>query len=398
MASNILMPALTPTMEGGTISSWLVKEGDTIAPGDVIAEIETDKAVLELEAAEGGVIAKILATEGSEGIKVDAVIAILRQDGDSDTEMELLTKQIPVEQTAQTLPTASPAPTNTDDRIKASPAARHLARNEKIDLAQIDGSGPGNRILKSDVEAAAKTASPSQTSFMPLTDIPFEERPMSGMRKVIARRMQDSKQNVPHLYLAVDIEIDNLLRTRRVFNAACDGWKTTINDFIVRAVAMALREVPAVNVQFTPGKLICFHRADVAVAVAVDGGLVTPVVRGADIKSLLEISQETKRLVETARNGELLPEASQGGTFTVSNVGMYGIKNAQAVINPPQAAIITIGQGTERPVVRSGELTIATMLTATLSCDHRAIDGAASAEFLGTVKRLLEDPERLLDQ
>ena len=397
MASKILMPGLTPTMEEGTIASWLVKEGDAISPGDVIAEIETDKAVIELEAAEAGVIAKILVPEGSEDIKVDAVIALLRQEGNSDTHAEEAPAQVVPVPAAEVSSADSLAPKGPREKIKASPAARHLARNENIDLAEVQGSGPGNRILKGDVESAAKTTAASQPAFIPASDIPYEERPMTGMRKVIARRMQESKRNVPHLYLAIDIEIDSLLRTRRVFNAACEGWKTTINDFIVRAVAMALREVPSVNVQFTTDKLICFQRADVAVAVAVNGGLVTPVIRGADIKSLLEISREAKGLVEKARNGKLLPEDYQGGSFTVSNVGMYGIKNAQAVINPPQAAIIAIGQGTERAVVRNGELAIATVLTATLSCDHRVIDGATSSEFLAAVKRLLEDPEKLLN-
>ena len=434
MSIEIYMPALSPTMEKGTLAKWLVKEGDSVESGDILAEIETDKATMEYESIDDGTIAKILVPEGSEDVPVGEVIAILAEEGENaaDIKAPAATKPLatpapaaaeqaaivaPPPATAQPTPTPAPAPQvqaqSSDDRIKASPLAKRIAKQAGIDLTSVTGSGPHGRIVKRDVEGISTGAAPAAApaaavvkavvttevaAYGPHDDIPFEEKRLSGMRKVIAKRLSESKSTVPHFYLNIDCELDNLIAQRKELNAklAESGAKLSVNDFIIRAVALALRKVPAANVQFAGDKMYWYERADISVAVAVDGGLVTPVVRGADAKGLAEISANVKELATKARDGKLMPEDYAGGTFSISNLGMYGIKDFSAVINPPQGAILAVGAGEARPVVKDGALAVATVMTCTLSCDHRAIDGAVGAEFLAAFKGYIQDPLTML--
>ncbi len=410
MTIEILLPALTPTMEEATLSRWLVKEGDKVVSGDVLAEIETDKAVVELEAADEGVILQILVPEGTEELKVDSIIAVMGAEGERATTKSLdaieesqsfdrsISDSKPEIDTEMVVAMQS----DTKNQIFASPLARRSAAEAGIELAKIKGTGPNGRILEIDVIEFTENSGDSseQTPFFePAAEsveipsgVPMEEVPLSTMRKLIARRLQNSKQTVPHFHLTVDIELDQVLALQSKLNARPDTTRLTVNDFIIRAVALALRQVPEANVQYAGDKLIYFKRADISVAVSVDGGLVTPVIRGADQKGLDDISSEVRTLAEGARAGQLLPEAYQGGTFTVSNLGMHGIKQFDAVINAPQACILAVGQGEERAVVRSGQIMVANIMTVTLSCDHRAIDGVVGSKFLELFKRLIQDP------
>jgi pyruvate dehydrogenase E2 component (dihydrolipoamide acetyltransferase) len=451
MAVEIFMPALSPTMEAGTLAKWLVKEGDTVESGDVIAEIETDKATMEVEAIDEGVVAKIFIAEGSEGVKVGEIIAVLAEEGEDTADVTAGTlsagaspapatvnaeavNPAPVPESVSVLPaqatpvssqatsTAPSSNNSTDGRIKASPLAKRIAANEGLDIKAVAGSGPNGRIVKRDVEAAllaggasaaatsiatpsapaqanaAAPAAPVAHEYGPHDDIPYREEKLSGMRKTIARRLTESKTTVPHFYLTVECELDNLLAQRKDLNTklADSGVKLSVNDFIIRASALALKKVPAANVQFAGDKMYWYERADVSVAVAVEGGLVTPVVRGADAKGLAEISNDVKALAGKAKDGKLMPEDYAGGTFSISNLGMFGIKEFSAVINPPQGAILAVGAGEQRPVVKDGVLAVATVMSCTLSCDHRAIDGAVGAEFLKAFKGYIEDPMTML--
>jgi pyruvate dehydrogenase E2 component (dihydrolipoamide acetyltransferase) len=428
MSIEIFMPALSPTMEKGTLSKWLVKEGDTVESGDVMAEIETDKATMEYEAVDEGVIAKILVPEGTEDVAVGHIIAILAEDGEDIADIEAPKAAEPATapeptaepeskpaQTAAAPAAAAPAaPTASGDRVKASPLAKRIAKNEGLDIAAVAGTGPHGRIVKRDVEAAlesgtatapaaasapAATPAPAAaTEYGPHDDIPYREEKLSGMRKTIAKRLTESKTTVPHFYLTVECELDALLDQRKALNTklADSGVKLSVNDFIIRATALALKKVPAANVQYAGDKMYWYERADISVAVAVEGGLVTPVVRGADGKGLAEISADVKDLAGKARDGKLMPEEYAGGTISISNLGMYGIKEFSAVINPPQGAILAIGAGEQRPVVKDGALAVATVMSVTMSCDHRAIDGAVGAEFLKAFKGLIEDPLTML--
>lgn len=435
MAIDIFMPALSPTMETGTLAKWLVKEGDKVSAGQVLAEIETDKATMEYESADEGIVGKILVAEGTEEVAVGTKIAVLLEEGESADAIQADSAPAPKAeapkaeaapqpqaaapaaqpQAAPAAPAAAPA---AGDRIKASPLARRIASQKGIDLSAVKGSGPNGRIVKADVEsfqpgaaapaaaaapapAAAKApaAAPAAApSYAPPADVPFEEVKLSNMRKTIARRLQESKQTVPHFYLTVDCEIDALMKVRKELNSRLEkeGVKVSVNDFVIRAVALALKKVPAANVQFAGDKMYWFKRQDVSVAVAIDGGLITPVVKDAGSLGLAEISKQVAQLAEKARAGKLAPEEYQGGTFSVSNLGMYGIKQFEAVINPPQACILAVGAGEQRPVVKDGALAVATVMTVTLSCDHRAVDGAVGAEFLQAFKRLIEDPLLML--
>ncbi|NVJ99715.1 MAG: pyruvate dehydrogenase complex dihydrolipoamide acetyltransferase [Alphaproteobacteria bacterium] len=435
MAIEIFMPALSPTMEKGTLAKWLVKEGDTVESGDVIAEIETDKATMEVESIDDGTVAKILVEEGTDDVPVGKIIALLAEEGEDVSDVstpsdapkpestpapaaELASKEASAPVTA---PAAAPAPqpvADTGDRVKASPLAKRIAKQEGVDIASIEGTGPHGRVVKRDVEAAVKggvpTAAPAQSAaasapatveapvavpeYGPHDDIPFREERLSGMRKVIAKRLTESKTTVPHFYLTIECELDKLMAQRKELNAklADSGVKLSVNDFIIRATALALKKVPAANVQFAGDKMYWYERADISVAVAVEGGLVTPVVRGADQKGLAEISSDVKDLAGKAREGKLLPEEYAGGTISISNLGMYGIKEFSAVINPPQGAILAIGAGEQRPVVKDGALAVATVMSVTMSCDHRAIDGAVGAEFLAAFKGYIEDPITML--
>ncbi len=444
MAIEIFMPALSPTMEEGTLASWLVKEGDTVTSGDVIAEIETDKATMEVESIDDGTVAKILIEAGTDGVPVGQIIAILAEEGEDVADVKMpnvSASTMPENATTSTADTAnvqskiaqSDTPdtmmslltalktTQTDvaedgSRIKASPLAKRMAANEGVDIAAIAGSGPHGRIVKRDVEAALAggtapapvaapapttskpSAQPSSDYYPPHDDIPFREERLSNMRKTIAKRLTESKTTVPHFYLTVECELDELLAQRKELNEklADSGIKISVNDFIIRASALALKKVPAANVQFAGDKMYWYERVDISMAVAIEGGLVTPVVRGADQLGLADIANTTKELALKARDGKLMPEDYAGGTFSISNLGMMGIKEFSAVINPPQGAILAIGSGEQRPVIKDGALAVATVMSCTISCDHRAVDGAVGAEFLKAFKGFIQDPITML--
>jgi pyruvate dehydrogenase E2 component (dihydrolipoamide acetyltransferase) len=434
MTIEVFMPALSPTMEEGTLAKWLVKEGDDVKAGDVIAEIETDKATMEVEAADEGKVGKIVVEAGTENVPVGKVIAVLLEEGEdagdlgevkdqaADKKQEAAKepeapkkeepKQARTEQESDVAPAkkveakAPPAPSDSKGgRVFASPLARRLAEQSGIDLSTIEGSGPGGRIVKKDLEGKAAMQKPSaeaaaETGAAPVStpdmgDIPVEEVKLSAMRKVIAKRLTESKQTVPHFYLTVDVEMDRLIALRKEVNAD-EGVKLSVNDFLIKALAGALMKVPEANVQFAGDSLLKFGRADISVAVAIEGGLITPVIKGANTKGVATIGQEMKDLAARAREGKLKPEEYQGGTASLSNLGMYGIKQFDAVINPPQATILAVGSAEQRPVVRDGELVPATVMTATLSCDHRAVDGAVGSELLTAFKSLIENPIRIL--
>jgi len=432
MPIELKMPALSPTMEEGTLAKWLVKEGDTVAAGDLLAEIETDKATMEFEAVDEGVIAKILVAEGTDEVKVGTVIALIAGEGEEAgaaasapaAAKEPVAKDggetgagQPATQAAAPPPpppAAAPAPkADLGDRIKASPLARRLAEQRGIDLAGLTGSGPGGRIVKADVDGAAgkpaaaaapaqapapapAAAAPAPTHGVP--EIPHEVAKLSNMRKTIARRLTESKQNVPHIYLTVDVRLDALLKLRGELNATLEprGVKLSVNDLLIKALAAALMEVPECNVQFTGSELVTFKRADISVAVSIPGGLITPVIAEADTRSLSSIATGMKDLAARAREGKLKPEEYQGGTASLSNMGMYGIKQFEAVINPPQGMIMAIGAGEKRPYVVDDALSVATVMSATGSFDHRAIDGADGARLMQAFKRLVEAPLGML--
>ena len=424
MPIELKMPALSPTMEEGTLAKWLVKEGDKIAAGDLLAEIETDKATMEFEAVDEGVLAKIVVPEGADGVKVGTVIALIAGDGEDAKAAGAATPPKTEAKAASSTASAPRAPDapqprsqpqpRADDasRIKASPLARRIAEQAGVDLAGVTGSGPGGRIVKADLQgkaapatvaAAAPKASPAGQAAVPAgsalpVDIPHESVKLSSMRKVIARRLTESKQTVPHIYLTVDIQLDRLLKLRGEINAGLEarGIKLSVNDMLIKALAVALMEVPECNVQFDGDHLLKFQRADISVAVSIPGGLITPIVAGADSKPLSAISREMHDLAARAREGKLQPHEYQGGTASLSNMGMYGIKQFDAVINPPQAMIMAIGAGEKRPYVINDSLQIATVMSATGSFDHRAIDGADGARLMAAFKRLVENPLAML--
>jgi pyruvate dehydrogenase E2 component (dihydrolipoamide acetyltransferase) len=419
MPIQVLMPALSPTMTEGTLAKWLKAEGDTVEPGDIIAEVETDKATMEIEAIDDGVVGKILIEEGTEAVPINTPIAVILEEGEDSSAIQesapsngaaaatpepAPAASAPV---AAPVPAAAPAPVRKDgERIFVSPLARRMAEQAGLDLATLSGSGPRGRIVKRDIEAAvagggAAAPAPSAPAAAPApvslpADAAVTEIPNSNMRKVIAKRLSESKQTVPHFYLSVDCEIDRLLEMRKDLNGRSDAYKLSVNDFVVRAVALALRKVPAANAVWTDAATLQYNTVDVSVAVAVDGGLITPVVRNADAKGLAAISEEMKDFAERARDGKLAPEEYQGGGFSVSNLGMYGIREFSAIINPPQSGILAVGAGEQRPVVKDGALAVATVMTCTLSGDHRVIDGAVGAEFLAAYKVLIEDPLTML--
>jgi pyruvate dehydrogenase E2 component (dihydrolipoamide acetyltransferase) len=434
MPIEILMPALSPTMEEGTLAKWHVKEGDAVKSGDIIAEIETDKATMEVEAVDEGVIGKILIGEGAEGVKVNAAIAVLLEEGEDASVLAGAGKgKSPAKAEAKP---AAPPPKSAkaaqvvettahvaNGRIMASPLARRLAEQRGVDLAALAGSGPGGRIVKRDVESAkpgqARSASgkaesgaqalvPSKgTSHAPAVRDPrqlgilegsYDLVPLDGMRKTIARRMTESFRDVPHFPLSMDIEIDAVLSQRTRLNKKLEkaGLKISVNDFCIRAAGLALKAVPASNASYSADGLLMHHHADVAVAVAIPGGLITPIVREAESKGLRQISEEMKDLAARARERKLLPEEYQGGTFSLSNLGMFGVKSFASIINEPHGMIMSVGAGEQRPVVKDGALAAATVMSVTVTCDHRVVDGAIGAEFLQAFKRFLEDPETML--
>ena len=429
MSIELKMPALSPTMEEGTLAKWLVKEGDTVSSGDILAEIETDKATMEFEAVDEGKIARILVPEGSDGVKVGTPIAILAGEGEEVSAAAPAPKAeaapppkveepkvgtAPPAKGGGETPAALPAPAaapkaGNGERIKASPLARRLAEAQGIDLAALTGSGPGGRIVRADLgkaaggsmaapapqAAAAPAAVPAQVE--PL-DIPHEAVKLTNMRKTIARRLTESKQQVPHIYLTLDTNLDALLKLRTEINAglANRGVKLSVNDMLIKALALALIEVPECNVSFAGDQLIKYSRADISVAVSIPNGLITPIIVGAEEKSLSKISTEMLDLAGRAKEGKLQPHEYQGGTASLSNMGMFGIKHFEAVINPPQAMIMAIGAGEKRPYVIDESLQIATVMSATGSFDHRAIDGADGARLMDAFKRLVENPLGML--
>jgi pyruvate dehydrogenase E2 component (dihydrolipoamide acetyltransferase) len=437
MPIELKMPALSPTMEEGTLAKWLVKEGDTVSSGDILAEIETDKATMEFEAVDEGKIAKILVAEGTDGVKVGAPIAILAGDGESveaaatpapakeekkaeapKAEPEVAKPQAVRTEPVEALPspsdkkvspsTSSRRTDHGNDRIKASPLARRLAEAQGIDLSAITGSGPGGRIVRADLgdKAGGMAARPAatapviqaQTAPVDPGEIPHERVKLSNMRKTIARRLTESKQQVPHIYLTVDVQLDALLKLRSELNQGLEGRgvKLSVNDLLIKALGVALIEVPECNVAFGDGELVMFKRADISVAVSIEGGLITPIIADAENKSLSKISTEMKELAGLAKEGKLQPQQYQGGTASLSNMGMYGIKQFEAVINPPQGMIMAIGAGEKRPYVVNDSLQIATVMSATGSFDHRAIDGADGARLMQAFKRLVEHPLGML--
>jgi len=422
MSIDVLMPALSPTMEEGTLAKWHVKKGDKVSSGDVIAEIETDKATMEVEAVDEGVVEDILVPEGSEGVKVNTPIARLSGDDAAAAapppKAEPAKAEAPKAESAKTeAPKPAPAPVAaapaparaSDERIFASPLARRIAGQKGLDLAQVQGSGPHGRIIKRDVEGAtpqaakpaagvaAAASAPRQAQTLAQMGIPdgsYDLIPLDGMRKTVARRMSDSFRDVPHFPLTIDLEIDGLLASRAKINAMLEkqGVKVSVNDLVIKAAAVALKQVPEANASYSPEGIAMHHNADIAMAVAIDGGLITPIIRKAETKGLAQIAVEAKDLAERARTRKLKPDEFQGGTFSVSNLGMFGIKSFGSIINEPQGCILSVGAGEPRPVVKNGQLAIATVMTVTLSCDHRVVDGATGARWLQAFKALIEDP------
>ncbi|MBL4853297.1 MAG: pyruvate dehydrogenase complex dihydrolipoamide acetyltransferase [Robiginitomaculum sp.] len=451
MPIEILMPALSPTMEEGNLTKWLVAEGDEVSSGDVLAEIETDKATMEIEAVEEGVLVKILVAEGSTEVKVNAPIAVLLEDGEDASVMDgyvvggsvspdapetVDTSELDsrlrgnergesneyvgekTKTSSQSAHTRDGGYPDKSGRIKASPLAKRMAKERGLDLAAITGSGPYGRIIKVDIENAkiqpAQVPAPAPeattTELGPLRGggadylekmgVPvgsYDLEPLDGMRRIIAKRLTESTRDVPHFPLNIDCEIDALLAMRKELNTqAPEGIKISVNDMLIRACAIALKQVPDANASYTPDGIAYHHHADVAVAVAIDGGLITPIVREAENKGLALISTEMKDLAGRARDRKLKPQEYQGGTFSLSNLGMMGIKSFSSILNQPQGTILSVGAGAPRPVVRDGELAIATVMTVTLTCDHRVVDGAIGASWLAVFKRLIEKPVTMM--
>jgi pyruvate dehydrogenase E2 component (dihydrolipoamide acetyltransferase) len=426
MSINILMPALSPTMTEGKLANWHVKVGDSVKAGQVICEIETDKATMEVEAVDEGKIGQIVVPEGAEGVKVNAVIAILLEEG--ETELPAGAAPAPTAAPKSAPPASTPAPAPaakpatpapagpspkpatapTGGRIFASPLAKRIATEKGIDLAAIKGSGPSGRIVKADVEHAQPTAAPKPAPAakpaptptpQPVFVAPGDTRvPHTSIRKVIARRMLESKQTVPHFYLTVELEIDALLAARQAINAVAEkkGTKVSVNDMMIKACAKALRDHPECNASWTEDEMIQYGAVDISVAVATDRGLITPIVRSADMKGLAQIASEMKDLAARAKVGKLRLEEFQGGGFTISNLGMFGIDSFAAIINPPQAMILAVGKGEERAVVRKGQVVVRNMMSCTLAVDHRVVDGAMGAQYLQTLRAYVEQPASML--
>ena len=446
MPTNILMPALSPTMEKGNLAKWVKKEGDKVVAGDVLAEIETDKATMEVEAVDEGTLAKIVVPEGTQDVPVNQVIAVLAGEGEdvkatasaaagagqkaAPSKAEAKPAEAkpaearPAEAPKQATPTAAPrsAPTpapaaapSQGERLFASPLAKRLAKEGNIDLSRVQGSGPHGRVVARDVEAAKSGGAqkaPAAAAAAPLAQQPSDDKimalfeqgsyeviPHDNIRKIIARRLVEAKTTIPHFYLTVDCIIDNLLKAREEINSSAPkdkegkpAWKLSVNDFVIKALALALQRVPDANVTWTEAGMLKHKHSDVGVAVSIPGGLITPIVRGAELKSLSVISNEMKDLAARARNKKLRPEEFQGGTSAVSNLGMYGIREFAAVINPPHATILAVGAGEQRAIVRNGKVEAATVMTTTLSTDHRAVDGVLGAQLLGAIKAIIENP------
>jgi len=425
MPIEILMPALSPTMTEGNLAKWIVKEGDNVNSGDVIAEIETDKATMEVEAVDEGIIGKILVAEGTKNVAVNQCIALLLEDGEDkkaldDYKIEApAAKEEPAKQDApkaapapkpaaapkptanpvpQAAPVVSTAPAPTGGKVKASPLAKKLAQANNISLLDIPGTGPNGRIVKEDVENYIENGTQhAGNNIVRRNADEATNYETDNIRQVIASRLLESKQTIPHFYLTVDCNLDKLLDTRKQLNDAANGrYKISVNDFVIKAVGLALRDNPDVNASWGGEYVTQYNNVDVSVAVAIDGGLITPIVKNADQKDIKSISNEMKQLAAKARAGKLQPEEFIGGGFSISNLGMYGIKQFNAIVNPPQSAILAVGAGDERPVVIDGKLTTATIMTCTISADHRVVDGAVGAEFITSFKKYIENPSLML--
>jgi pyruvate dehydrogenase E2 component (dihydrolipoamide acetyltransferase) len=425
------MPALSPTMTEGNLIAWHKHEGDSISPGEVIAEIETDKATMEVEAVDEGKLGKIVVASGTEGVSVNTIIAVLLEEGEVlddansvlETQNNGSTKSMLPNKSELVEPptTEREVPNNIElgdtenvekkynrsdeTRVFVSPLAKRMAEQAEIDLNNVKGSGPNGRIVKSDIDNILSSSAPQSKieshysgPNAPVADNieAYEAVPNTSMRKAIARRLTESKQTAPHFYMTIDCEIDALLETRTQLNEKIESGKISVNDFVIRASALAMRQVPSANASWTEEETRIHKNVDISIAVAIDGGLITPIVKNADNKGLQTISDEMRDLAERARSGKLSPEEFQGGTFSISNLGMYGVKEFSAVINPPQGAILAVGAGEKRPVVKDNALAISTIMTCTLSVDHRVVDGAVGAEFLSAFKKLVEDPLTML--
>ena len=415
MPIKILMPALSPTMTEGNLAKWLKAEGDKVKAGDVIAEIETDKATMEVEAVDEGVIGKILIAAGTSGVKVNEPIAVLLEEGEKLSD--IMITETPKTETPKSdkqstnnpeiviqskKETATQVRHDNQKRIFASPLARRIAAQKNLDLATIKGSGPHGRIVRADVENTSSAvrnvvAAPDTLKQINAYSMAYTAIPNNNIKKIVAKRLLESKQTVPHFYLTIECVLDKLLNARAELNEAANGaYKLSVNDFIIKAVAMALKAYPAANVAWTDEAVLQFTHSDISVAVATPNGLITPIIKQAETKSLSVISNEMKDLGARAKAGKLKPEEFQGGTFSISNLGMFGIKKFDAIINPPQACILAVGAGVEQPIVRNGKIEIATVMNCTLSVDHRAVDGAVGAEFLQHFKKYIENPISML--
>ncbi len=428
MPISILMPALSPTMTEGKLAKWTKKEGDKIKPGEVIAEIETDKATMEVEAVDAGVIGKILVPAGTEGVPVNKLIGVLLEEGEdkaaldkylaNDNSAKPAAAAAPAPAAAQAAPAASapaavaPATQPSGTRVFATPLARRIAKDKGININTLKGTGPHGRITRADVEGAKPGAAapaagaarsapassgPGARQLADMLGMSYEAQPLSGMRKTIAARLSESKQTIPHFYLTTDCRIDALLAARKQINdSGKDKYKLSVNDFVIKAVAVALMRVPAANMAWGETEALQYKNADISVAVATPTGLITPIIKAAESKSLAAISSEMKDLAARARDGKLKPSEYQGGTFSISNLGMFGVKDFAAIINPPQACILAVGAGIEQPVVSNGKIEIGTVMSVTLSVDHRVVDGAVGAEYLKAFKDCIENPVMML--
>jgi pyruvate dehydrogenase E2 component (dihydrolipoamide acetyltransferase) len=421
MPIEILMPALSPTMKEGNLAKWIKKEGDQVKAGDVLAEIETDKATMEVEAVEEGTLGKILVKDGTENVAVNSPIGLILEEGEDKSALDSYkadNKSAPKtdkkeekaekstekeEKTTEKAEKPGSSNNNQNDKIIASPLAKRMAEQKNINLANISGSGPRGRIIKEDILNVGSSAAISASGIINRNSNEYRAVKNSNVRKVIAKRLLESKQTVPHFYLNCNLNIDKLLDLRQSMNSlACESnkenpaYKISVNDLIIKAVALALKAVPGANSAWSDEEILLYNNVDVAVAVAVDGGLLTPIIKNADQKTIQQISGEMKSLAKKARDGKLQPEEFQGGGFSISNLGMYGIDSFSAIVNPPQSCILAVGAGVEKPIIENGEFTSATIMNVTLSCDHRSVDGAVGAEFLNSLKKFIENPIAML--
>jgi pyruvate dehydrogenase E2 component (dihydrolipoamide acetyltransferase) len=409
MPIEILMPALSPTMKEGNLAKWVKKEGDKIKAGEVIAEIETDKATMEVEAVDEGILGKILVAEGTENVAVNSCIALILEDGEDKKVLENYTKKsaaptkVEVKKEEKTTANLTPhASRITSDEVKASPLAKRIAKESNISLAGISGSGPHGRIIKEDVLGFTKCDGASSGAVY-RNPQEFHSVKNNNIRKVIAKRLLESKQNVPHFYLSCELKLDKLLELRAALNEVAEidavgnpSYKISVNDLVIKATAMALKKVPQANSAWSDDAILIYNNIDISMAVAIDGGLITPIIKNADQKTIQTISAETKQLAKKARDGKLQPEEFQGGSFSISNLGMFGIDNFAAIVNPPQSCILAVARAVEKPVVEHGQIKIAHMMNVTLSSDHRSVDGTVGAEFLKALRRFVEHPILML--